>query len=159
MNGLEQKMADILTEIGAGFNDQWPVGDKNFSVKCRSKYDCRFREVLDYEDWSECSNEDYATDTDCNWLVPEQSHPLYILDFAVFIEEYKICLECDGFMFHHAYEYQIQNDLERDHWLISEGWIVKRYAGITITNHRSRVKKELSELLASLKPIVQKSLF
>src|ERR1039458_1961899 len=139
MNELEQKMANILDELGEKYSAQYGVCPISYSAKCRSKYDnCRFRynsnDPSD-DNLSGCEDEDYAQDTECEWLIELKTAPLYVLDFAVFIGNWKICVECDGFYFHHADKFQEEKDAIRNQWLKENGWIVKRFTGVFITSH------------------------
>jgi hypothetical protein len=163
LNELETKMATILDELGQEFTPQYAVGEEYFPPYCRSKFDnCEYREAYDWDDNEpECRCDgDRGGFELCEWYKPSYSYLLYILDFVLFIGQHKICIECDGFEWHHAYEWQERNDTERDKYLKDKGWIVKRFAGITITSHRGRIKKELKELFETLHPDcgIQKSL-
>ncbi len=172
MNELEERMAGILNELEQPFTEQYEVGERVFPSYCRSKYDnCQFRNLhmrIDDDDYASCDcggdggYQHYSQYGDelCKWYVPAQSYPLYILDFAIFIGSNKVCIECDGFQWHYAHDWQRKYDAARDKYLRDNGWIVKRFAGITITSHRNRVKRDLKEFLDSLKPkdIIQETL-
>lgn len=147
MNELEEKMASILDEIGVKYISQFEIGTK-YPEGCNSKYPCRYKD----EDFvNPCQ---LARDEECEWR--QNYVPLYILDFAINIYGKNICIECDGYKWHFNRE---NEDAIRDKYLKDNGWIVKRYAGTIITSHRSKVKKELSELFDSLKPKLQRGLF
>jgi hypothetical protein len=138
MNELETKMASILDELGQPYTPQYPIGERYFPGYCRSIFNnCRYRIPIEYQDVGDCEcggfNDVYDS---CEWYVDPKSYPLYILDFAIFIDDKKVCIECDGFKWHYAYEYQKRNDSERDEYLRREGWIIRRFAGFTITRHR-----------------------
>lgn len=153
MNELESKMADILKELKQPYTEQYKIGYKTVLNLCSSEDYCPHKSGDDY--WGGniyCHSYNVCyEDQDCDYYTNEFI-PKYILDFAVFINNKSICIECDGFEFHRATDWQVLKDIERDKYLRDQGWIIKRFAGVTIVNHKNRIKKELKELFDSLQP-------
>ena len=156
MNDLEAIMAGILTTLNVKWQPQYEVGQRFYPARCHSKYYCSFQESILAEDEDIYCRKGDITLEECRWLQPSAEYPKYILDFAVFVGDAKVCIECDGFNSHF---HQKLYDSDRDKYLRSNGWVVKRYAGTTIVSHKSSIKRELREFFQSLIPKNQMELF
>jgi hypothetical protein len=151
VNELEQRMANILTELKIKFVAQHGIDRQCSEAKCNSRYpSCHFRGNSGEYEQAICRDEDYAIDSECEWFQDGRIYYRYVLDFAIFYKNRQICIECDGFNFHHATSQQESRDSFRDQYLRNNNWIIKRFAGTTITSHPGSVKKELQELINSI---------
>lgn len=162
---IEAEMGKLLDEMKIPYQSQVEVGAQKFGGRCRSHYGCDYAEdnldTPDYDDYEEgiihredphCLVDGLPNSGECRWYSQIVTYPLYRLDFAVFIGEHKIAIECDGFDYHKRLSQQVENDIIRDRWLREHGWIVKRYGGTFITRHRNKVKQDIRELVDRLTP-------
>jgi len=153
---IEEKMSAILDELRVAYTAQFEVGEQKFGGECRSHRWCEWKDNDNYSSYDPgtgpvCQVEGHPDSEDvCSWFSEIKIYPLYRLDFAIEIKEQKIAIECDGYDYHKRTTEQAQSDIKRDKWLRDNGWIVKRYSGTFIVNHRSKVKREIQEIIDKL---------
>jgi hypothetical protein len=135
------------------FVSQFSIGEQYYPARCKGVHWCEYCENSELLDTNILYCGDI--DVDCEHRIDGKLYPLYILDFAIFAYGKKICIECDGFYFHRSNNNQIEKDKNRDKYLIDRNWVVKRYAGTTIISRPNIIKKDLLNLISSIKPLKQ----
>lgn len=76
------------------------------------------------------------------WLEYVDKNRRYFLDFAIFCQQGKIDVECDGDRYHNAPD-QVQYDKHRNNELTTLGWSVLRYTTADIEGRLDRVMEEI----------------
>ncbi len=71
---------------------------------------------------------------------------LYVLDFAVFRNGKRYCIECDGWNYHHRTPEQEHYDSIRDKYLQKYGWRIVRLSRHAICFQYIEVRNQLREL-------------
>jgi len=91
----------------------------------------------------------------CKFLIDFEK---YRLDFAIFVENKSIDLECDGETYHST-KNAIMGDRERDEYMIYEGWEVIRIKGFDImSNNVSKIKNMLLSEIQKVCPKLKEKL-
>ena len=83
------------------------------------------------------------------YLLMEDGHCRYRLDFAVFCEKGKIDVECDNEKWHRLSSQKIK-DRRRDLYLREHGWTVLRFEGKNIMNNPNYCIKVLNKAIRKL---------
>jgi very-short-patch-repair endonuclease len=87
------------------------------------------------------------------YLIPQHKVGAYRLDFAIFFivddKLVKIDLECDGKDYHSTPD-QVDRDSARNKALVSDGWIVLRYAGGPLHHRAGACADEIQFLIEQL---------
>jgi len=83
------------------------------------------------------------------YLLMEDGHCRYRLDFAVFCEKGKIDVECDNEKWHRLSSQRVK-DRRRDLYLGEHGWTVLRFEGENIMNNPNYCIKVLKEAIRKL---------
>jgi len=83
------------------------------------------------------------------YLLMENGHCRYRLDFAIFCGKGKIDVECDSEKWHHLPSQKIK-DRKRDLYLRGQGWTILRFEGKKIINNPNHCIKVLNKAIQKL---------
>ena len=86
-------------------------------------------------------------------IVPQFEIGNYRLDFAIFADNLKIALECDGFDYHERTAEQATHDRQRDRVLTIAGYTVLRFTGKEI---HENVDACVADILRTIRALTNK---
>lgn len=84
-------------------------------------------------------------------VIPQYEIGCYRADFAVFADDVKIAVECDGFAYHDATKEKATKDKQRERRLIISGFTVVRFSASEVMENAPACASEVLRCIRTLK--------